>query len=107
MPAVSGFFNTGKILKQINAIMVSLIPKVASPISASQLGPILCCNVIYKCISKILYNRMAKVLPDLVTDTQASFVKERSLIHNVLMYHDIFGHYDRKTNHRCLMNIDL
>lgn len=71
--AVSEFFSTGKLLKQINA-MVALILKVASPLYASQYRPISCCNILYKFISKLLYNRMAKVL-NLVSDTQDAFVK--------------------------------
>lgn len=31
----------------------------------------------------------------------------RSLIHNVLICHDLLRHYNRKTSPRCLMKIDL
>ncbi|KAF3631323.1 hypothetical protein FXO38_23910 [Capsicum annuum] len=56
---------------------------------------------------QLMCNRIAKALPELVSDTQAAFVKKRSLIHNVLMCHDILRHYNRKTSTRCLMMIDL
>lgn len=83
--AVYEFFSNGKLLKQINATVVSLIPKLASPLYTSQYRTISCCNVLYKCISKLLCNRMAKALLDLISYTQAAFVKKRSLVYNVLM----------------------
>ncbi|XP_060200517.1 uncharacterized protein LOC132628768 [Lycium barbarum] len=95
-------------LKQLNATMISIIPKVAKPEFASQYRPISCCNVLYKCIFKMLCVRLTVILPSIVRDTQATFVKGRSLVHNVLMCHDILRCYNRKNSSaRCLMTIDL
>lgn len=47
------------------------------------------------------------MMPTIVSDTQTTFVKDRSLIHNVLICQDILGHYGRKTTARFLMKIDL
>lgn len=94
-------------MKQINTTVVSHIPKVSRPMYASQYRPISCCNVLYKCIFKLLCNIMAKVLPELASDNQVAFVKERSLVHNVLMCHDNLRHYNRQISPRCLMKIDL
>jgi len=44
------FFQTGQLLKQMNATNIALIPKVNIPEHASQFRPIAYCNVIYKCI---------------------------------------------------------
>nr|XP_016460087.1 PREDICTED: uncharacterized protein LOC107783619 [Nicotiana tabacum] len=43
----------------------------------------------------------------IVVDNQAAFIEGRSLIHNVLICHDILRHYNRKTTPRCLIKIDL
>ncbi|KAF3653433.1 hypothetical protein FXO37_16988 [Capsicum annuum] len=86
--AVQEFFHNGKLLKQVNATMISLIPKVEKPEFASQFRPISCCNTLYKCISKLLCSRLACVLTDIVNPAQAAFVKGRSLIQNVLVCHD-------------------
>lgn len=87
--------------------MISLIPKVDNPEMASQFRPLSYYNTLYKCISKLLCSRLAYVLPDIVNPAQAAFVKERSLIQNVLVYHDFLRHYKRKTSPRCLMKINL
>ncbi|XP_059301970.1 uncharacterized protein LOC132053893 [Lycium ferocissimum] len=106
--AILEFMSSGKLLRQLNATLISLIPKVDHPISASKFRPISCCNVLYKCISKLLYTRLAEVLLALVSDTQAAFVKDRSIVHSVLMCHDLLRLYNRKmTSPRCLMKIDL
>ncbi|XP_060180066.1 uncharacterized protein LOC132609887 [Lycium barbarum] len=105
--AVLEFMRNGKMLKQLNATLIYLIPKVSNPTNASQFRPISCCNVLYKYISKLLCTRLSTVLPYLVSDNQATFVKGRSLVHNVLMCHDLLRHYNRKTSPKCLMKIDL
>ncbi|KAK4384355.1 LINE-1 reverse transcriptase [Sesamum angolense] len=60
--AVSEFFRTGKLLKQVNATLLVLIPKVQMPSQGSDFRPISCCNVIYKIITKIIVKRMQLVL---------------------------------------------
>ena len=56
--AVQDFFRSGKLLKQINHAVISLIPKSAHVASPGDFRPISCCNVIYKVISKILADRL-------------------------------------------------
>jgi len=73
------FLESGKLLRQINATIIAQIPKIAVPEYASQFRPISCCNVIYKCVSKVLCARLKKVLPNLIGETQATFVEGRSI----------------------------
>lgn len=63
-------------LIEINATILTLIPKVRCLSSVTELRPIACCNVLYKSITKVLCNRLRIMLPDLIVDTQGSFVHE-------------------------------
>ncbi|KAK9732996.1 hypothetical protein RND81_04G036900 [Saponaria officinalis] len=44
--AVLNFFATGKLLSQLNATIITLIPKMERPISVKHFCPISCCNIL-------------------------------------------------------------
>jgi hypothetical protein len=50
--AISSFFQTRRMLKEMNATSISLVPKVANPTGLTYFCPISCCNTVYKCIAK-------------------------------------------------------
>lgn len=64
--AVRMFFQGGEIPKGVNATTIALVPKIDTPNKVSDFRPIACCTVLYKCISKILTNRIKGVLVLLV-----------------------------------------
>lgn len=102
------FFRTGKLLKAINATSITLIPKVKSPTHVSDYRPISCCSVIYKCITKLLCEKLRLVLPSLVSETQGAFVSGRSILHNILLCQDIVRIYKGSQKQKCcMMKIDL
>ncbi|XP_048492374.1 uncharacterized protein LOC125493253 [Beta vulgaris subsp. vulgaris] len=106
--AVLNFFQTGKLLKQLNTITLCLIPKVEQPIDVSQFRPIACCNVMYKAISKMLCSRLKVVLPSLVDQVQSAFVANRVIMHNIFICQDMLKNYKRKSAPaRCTLKVDL
>ncbi|XP_074290703.1 uncharacterized protein LOC141617408 [Silene latifolia] len=66
MEAVRSYFRTGKLLKQANVTVLTLIPKKSVVTTVRDFRPIACCTVLYKTISKILVTRMKPYLPHLV-----------------------------------------
>ena len=50
--AVSSFFMSGKLLKEVNHTFLALISKVSNSFNLADFRPISCCNVLYKIISK-------------------------------------------------------
>ncbi|XP_075080033.1 uncharacterized protein LOC107819178 [Nicotiana tabacum] len=56
---------------------------------------------------QVISKRLKEALYALVADNQAAFIEGRSLLHNVLIYHDLLRYYNRKTTPRCLVKIDL
>lgn len=59
--------NTAVIPEGWNDTTVVMIPKVDNPDRVAQFRPIRLCNVVYKVISKMLSNRLKRILPDVIS----------------------------------------
>ncbi|GJY83206.1 RNA-directed DNA polymerase, eukaryota, reverse transcriptase zinc-binding domain protein [Tanacetum coccineum] len=92
--AVKEFFVTGKILGELNATLISLIPKVSAPANVTDYRPISCCNIVYKTISKVITNRLKHVLSDLVDLNQSAFIPGRLISDNVLLAQEFMKGYN-------------
>jgi len=94
--------------KEISATKLILIPKIQNPQFANEFRPITCCNIIYKCITKLLGQRIKEILPMIIHPSYGAFVKGRELLHNVLVCKDLARGYQRKhISPRCLLKIDI
>ncbi|GKD79270.1 RNA-directed DNA polymerase, eukaryota, reverse transcriptase zinc-binding domain protein [Tanacetum coccineum] len=106
--AIKEFFKTRKLLGEMNATIISLIPKVSAPNKVSDYRPIACCNVIYKCISKIITERIKPGLHKLVNLNQSAFIQGRVIQDNILITQELLKGYDRKSEpSRCCIKIDI
>jgi hypothetical protein len=106
--AIKGFFNSVSLLREVNAIIISLVPKKVNPFAMGDFRPITCSNVIYKCITKILSNRMLPFLSDLVSKNQSAFIPAKSISENVLLAQELVrGYHKEKGNPRCTLKVDL
>lgn len=106
--AVKSFFRSGRILREMNVTAISLIPKVPNPTMLKDFRPISCCNTIYKCIAKILANRLKVVIPHLVGKQQTAFVKGRRIGDNILLAQELLRNFHRdRGSPRCAIKVDL
>ncbi|GJX67235.1 RNA-directed DNA polymerase, eukaryota, reverse transcriptase zinc-binding domain protein [Tanacetum coccineum] len=106
--AIKEFFSTGIMLREINSTLISLIPKIATPDKVTDFRPIACCNVIYKCISKIITNRIKGSLGSIVGQYQSAFVPNRHIQDNILLSQELLKGYERKDRpNRVAMKIDI
>ena len=102
------FFLTKDILPAFNSTIIALVPKCKAPRSIRDYRPISCCSVVYKCITKILANRLKKYLPDVIGGNQSAFVRGRSITDNILMAQELVRGYGRSSlTARCAVKIDL
>ncbi|GKB51179.1 hypothetical protein Tco_0901932 [Tanacetum coccineum] len=106
--AVSEFFTNGRLLKELNHTIIALIPKVNTPARVNDYRPISCCNVLFKCISKIIANRLKDSLQRLVSPNQSAFMLGHCISDNILLTQEIMHNYhlDRGVP-RCAFKVDI
>ena len=92
----------------MNDTYICLIPKVKSPQKVTEFRPISLCNVVYRLISKILANRLKRVLDAVIDELQSAFVLGRLITDNVLVAFETMHCIDqRKKGKKALMAIKL
>ena len=72
---VNGIFPRGS-----NASFIALIPKVLN-----DYRPISLIRCTYKIVAKILANRLKKVMPHIIHETQSAFIEGRHMLHSVVV----------------------
>ena len=94
--AVASFFCGAELPRRVTATLIVLIPKVQNPNSFAQFRPISLCNFLNKVISRILAERLAPLLPRLVSPNQSGFVRGRQLSDNFLLAQEVLKGIERK-----------
>lgn len=86
---LSEFHLRGRLKKEINATFLTLIPKVPNPVDLKAVRPISLVECVYKLLSKILVNRMRKILPSIVSPMQGLIVQNRHILDGVIMANEL------------------
>lgn len=106
--AVQHFFNTNKMTKGFNSTNLAIIPKIDHPTHVTHFRPIACANVFYKCITKIMANRLKAVIDTLVSPNQAAFITGRSISDNILITQELLRGYNSDyISPRCMLKLDI
>lgn len=92
------FFDNSKMLKIMNNIIITLIPKSNYAESVSDYRPIAYYNTVYKIIYMMLCNRLKEVLPTIILHNQSAFVENRTIVQNILICQDLVRLYNRKNS---------
>lgn len=91
---VRSFFLTGFMPESINSTRLTLAPKHSDATKMSEYRPIVCCNLIYKVISKVIPNRLKSSLP--------------STIENILLATEFLKDYHKSDiSSRCASKLDI
>jgi hypothetical protein len=88
--------------KGMCSYFLTLIPKVASPQAIGDFRPISLLGCLYKLIAKVLAARLAKVLGDLISNTQSVFLKGRQLVDGVVVVNEVIDSA-KKYGKKCLI----
>ena len=78
-------FEDPSLLRSMNDVVITLIPKVDLVVNLKQWRPISLCNVFYKTITKILAWRLRPVIKKLIHPCQCSFIPHRNCGDNIIL----------------------
>ena len=95
---VINVLNNGADPSVFNHTHVVLIPKNKHPQSPKDYRPISLCNVIFKIITKVIANRLKRVLPDIIHGSQSAFVPGRLITDNAILAFEIFHAMKRRSS---------
>ena len=83
--SILAWLNSSTLPSSLNHTFITLIPKTNKLEYAYQFRPISLCNVLYKIYSKVLANRLKKLLPSIITEHQSTFTKDRLISDKILV----------------------
>ena len=83
--SILSWLNSGILPHPVNHTFIALIPKIKNPEYITKYRPISLYNVLYKIFSKVLANRLKKLLPTSITEHQFAFTKDHLITDNMLV----------------------
>jgi hypothetical protein len=106
--AVHEFFNKNVLYRAFNETVVTLIPKHPAAKTVKEFRPIAGCSTFYKIISKILTDRLGRVLSSIISPSQAAFVPGQKIHNHILLAFELLKGYNRHDGTpRCMIQLDL
>jgi hypothetical protein len=72
-----------------NSNFLTLIPKEVNPSVFSKFWPISLCNVSCKIVTKIIANRLKKLLPKIISENLGGFVEKGQIVDNIIMVQEV------------------
>ena len=99
--------NSASLPANLNHTFVTLIPKVKNMEYVLEFRPISLCNVLYKIFSKVLANRLKRILPNIIIEHQSAFTKSRLISDNILVAFESLHSMQRHTGKDEYMDIKL
>ncbi|XP_020262570.1 uncharacterized protein LOC109838550 [Asparagus officinalis] len=94
-------------LQRVNKVLITLIPKTTSSPTARDYRPISLINCIFKIFTKILANRLAPIMKDLVAPTQSAFQEGKSTLDSVLIANEMIHFCSKKKKEVAMFKIDF
>ncbi|KAJ8422379.1 hypothetical protein Cgig2_011176 [Carnegiea gigantea] len=89
--------------KSISYTTITLLPKVKQPITARDYTLIACCSILGKTVSNVFENRLKTVLPNIICNSQPTFISGRQIGDNIPLAFELRANISP----RCVFKVDL
>lgn len=107
MDLVNDFHNGYLDVERLNFGIITLIPKTKDAAQIQKFRPICLFNVSFKIITKVLMNRIDKVMSYIISKNQTAFLKNRYIMEGVVILHEILNSLHVKKQSGILFKVDL
>ncbi|KAJ0845937.1 putative RNA-directed DNA polymerase [Helianthus annuus] len=97
----------GSINKSCTSSFIALIPKVKDPTCPANFRPISLIGVINKVISKVLVNRLKKVLGNLISEQQSAFLAGRNIMDGPMILNEVLSWLKRNKRKGMFFKVDI
>ena len=94
-------------LKKLNSAYITLIPKKTNAVQVKDYRPISLVHSFAKLVTKILANRLADRLDELVSSNQSAFIKKRFIQDNFMMVQQTVKFLHSHKQPRILLKLDI
>ena len=84
-----------------------LIPKNCNVEDLKDLRPISLVGDLYKILTKVLANRLKKVMGNIISQSQNAFVEGRQILDAVLIANEAINSTLRRKEHRLICKLDI
>lgn len=101
------FFHRNLDVSKLNLASICLIPKKSDAVTIKDYRPISLINCSFKLITKLLTNRLAKVIDPLIDDSQSAYIKGRLIGDNIVTAHEILHHVRTRKQQGILLKLDF
>ncbi|KAI3820444.1 hypothetical protein L1987_07991 [Smallanthus sonchifolius] len=101
------FFKEPHISLGCSSSFIALIAKVTDPTWPHEFRPVSLVGCISKAISKILVNRLKKVIGKLISDEQSGFLSGRSIMDGSLVLNELIAWLKRSKSAGMILKVDM
>ncbi|GJY40543.1 cysteine-rich receptor-like protein kinase [Tanacetum coccineum] len=107
MAAIDWFWENGEISRGCNASFISLIPKTSDPLSPKDYRPISLIGCYYKIVTKLLAERIKKVIGKVIGKVQNVFIKGRYILDGVLVANETIDYLRSHRKQGLVFKVDF
>lgn len=93
---IKHFENTGSIARGCNPSFIVLLPKKTDPLDLNDYRPISLIGCIYKVLSKLLSERLARVIHKPISPNQTAFISGRQILDGNIIANEVVSYAKNK-----------